>query len=1519
MRKTVLVLFILVMTAGIISLIEGINKANAASTLTVCQTGQRIGGGDCDYTTVAEAVYYASTGDTVSVEQDGALNAGSSVAITKPLTLECATGASLINAGTFTFRAPNITFQNCSVTAAMSSATMISIPVSPPLSNITINNITSANYATFVQSASYGSVNITNNTINHSAETFLISVAGTGSITGNEINSSSSGYNYIHFMGNSSASGSVLISNNTITTSSSSYGNGAAIWMVDTGGDLNITVSNNTIKGASGASFAYGINIAQVGTSGGTLKVQENTIRNIKNGIAFTASSSNVDVLHNVVYTEKGAEEEVGVGISVDASKTYSNVSIKYNIFQSLEDIAISCSSGSSISTMTIDYNAFYDNDEDAGIRAGCTTSVGTNSITGINTGLVDPDNDDFSLREFSYMIGAATGSSVMNDIGAVDYSGSRVTTITVDDDGVGVHFSEIDDAVDAAAPSGDTVTIAAGSYEGDISIENKSLTLTGAGSSLVSIGAEKLENVLTLTNVDNSTISGFSITGGSSGSAGLYIGSDSDQNTFSDIIISGITEGILYGMDEHYYSYNGIDYSGSVYIVHSDDGKSSDFELVDKDPERDISDYLNKTPQSWNLGLYYDSDAKSYKTFIYDDTEFPTQVSAEAHLDIVFGGTGLTLDYWSDDLFTYSDEEYTYNAPLEATPSIESPSISQIQQGAGIEIASSDENEISSTTTESCDYGVVFSGTASSNRLQTMTFNDHEYYDLYTSSTFDNEITLSEGQEVTLLRSSTGNVLGLNTAPTGAFNLATPATDGSGEVTISIEVEDDDSNDTKATLKYETDSDGACDGPWSIATIKGPITVDYEDSGGLPDVSEAYVLGETETQRIITSSGANTVTFIWDSVEDFPEGDGVQCIQLTVNDDTADQETPDTLTLTIDNLSPSGLESLSVLAYSTSEMTASWDEITESNFSEYSICYDQLEANVASWEGCPSSGKWEQANDVNLSTSTTLTTRVGGLSAGTGYYFKLWAFDTYGNEATADAVYGVTQSNPAPAGQGVSLTGIGVSNSATSSESTDSIDTTDTDDTTDSTDSEVETKSDISPPDETVSSEQVLNEKAAIEEATKTTSSAATNTVDRAIQGLTTQKEDEVKTNEVENIVTFEEAEVKKAIEEFDNSKEEVERIIMEKEELLESLFSGEVSQEEKEIAQKYIDEKTLDSLEEIISEKGSFKINVIDEWGNRIEKEIKDFKNIKIITTIGRTEEDIREAIKRAKEEGKEPVVIDGEKINDVSNMSLEFGLKYGINPFDSKELEKLVWGDENDDQSGVIIDAKAFGGKAGLKITGAPGQEVHATAIAKNKKVAKVKSKIMQANVLFASVIDNIESTGEEIYLGNTILDMNGRGVIVPEKELSDGEYYLLIGDENGIEDVSTLIVNNIKAPKAPVIELIETEKGLLKTVSYILKIIEKTTSFDRELFIEKARGELPIEDRVIIKGKADPNSTVYVIYKSHIITSALISDASQGNFEIEIPEELESGDHTILVYAYNSNESLVSNIASLLFSK
>jgi len=75
----------------------------------------------------------------------------------------------------------------------------------------------------------------------------------------------------------------------------------------------------------------------------------------------------------------------------------------------------------------------------------------------------------------------------------------------------------------------------------------------------------------------------------------------------------------------------------------------------------------------------------------------------------------------------------------------------------------------------------------------------------------------------------------------------------------------------------------------------------------------------------------------------------------------------------------------------------------------------------------------------------------------------------------------------------------------------------------------------------------------------------------------------------------------------------------------------------------------------------------------------------------------------------------------------------------------------------------------------------------------------------------------------------------------------------------------------------------------------------------------------EETRYMSGYAEPGTVIMVTWKSLTYNSVVVADASQGYFEVPVPEELESGDHTVLVYSYNKSNKRASNYTQLFFNK
>ncbi len=236
------------------------------------------------------------------------------------------------------------------------------------------------------------------------------------------------------------------------------------------------------------------------------------------------------------------------------------------------------------------------------------------------------------------------------------------------------------------------------------------------------------------------------------------------------------------------------------------------------------------------------------------------------------------------------------------------------------------------------------------------------------------------------------------NSPPTGSFNSVSQKTDGSGVVDISIEVYDVNGDEVRAKLEYVAGADCDFITPLDPTLDETSISADY----GTPiiDNNSEYQVG-TSSGMIITSLGSNTVNFDWLTKNDIPLANGVYCLRLTTNDGIDDQIVLATTTLVIDNIPPTAPGSLSIVDVSGLDVTLGLGASTvDTNFSEYKIFYKIGSAGVTETDN-----EFNKYNDSNLGYidyNGATTTVVDNLSQNTQYVFNIWAYDDFGNKASA-------------------------------------------------------------------------------------------------------------------------------------------------------------------------------------------------------------------------------------------------------------------------------------------------------------------------------------------------------------------------------------------------------------------------------------------------------------------------------------------------------------------------------------
>ncbi len=245
-------------------------------------------------------------------------------------------------------------------------------------------------------------------------------------------------------------------------------------------------------------------------------------------------------------------------------------------------------------------------------------------------------------------------------------------------------------------------------------------------------------------------------------------------------------------------------------------------------------------------------------------------------------------------------------------------------------------------------------------------------------------------------------------TPPVGTIITTAQKTDGSGAIDFTISASDPDNDDTlRAKIEYVAGVGCNFASPLK-ATIDGTdanTTATYGDPK--VDQASAYQVG-TSSGWIWTSLGANFVLFDWLSKSDIPNVNATYCVRLTVNDGLFDQATSSTKLILIDNVDPADPGNLSQVGKNHSSVRLGFGApSSDTNFARYRLFYSTsspvTEADMEQSDG--------NLNNVGYNGATT--TLVSGLIPDTQYYFKLWAYDDYGNKASSSQLAVRTNAYP--------------------------------------------------------------------------------------------------------------------------------------------------------------------------------------------------------------------------------------------------------------------------------------------------------------------------------------------------------------------------------------------------------------------------------------------------------------------------------------------------------------------------
>ncbi len=272
----------------------------------------------------------------------------------------------------------------------------------------------------------------------------------------------------------------------------------------------------------------------------------------------------------------------------------------------------------------------------------------------------------------------------------------------------------------------------------------------------------------------------------------------------------------------------------------------------------------------------------------------------------------------------------------------------------------------------------------------------------------------------------------------------------------------------------------------------------------------------------------------------------------------------------------------------------------------------------------------------------------------------------------------------------------------------------------------------------------------------------------------------------------------------------------------------------------------------------------------------------------------------------------------------------------------------------------------------------EEVSGGGLLVLKSVGKPENKVRHYAI-------DLDEPGKQIYLGETENDGEGKDAGLAERELEVGKYLIVPKDDEGnLGDGYTYTVLDFEAGiKMPEINLVREKvaigdpdglmptpegvaigdpdglmptpegvaigdpDGLMPTPEGVAigdpdglmpTPDEFSTSATKFLFnsvlmassgsvdlAESAQSKEIVEHPYLLTGVAEPGTVIFVAWKSVILSSVVVADASQGEFEVEVPRfstiaglpGLDVGEHEVLVFAFDPQRNIVSNVTSLLF--